>query len=427
MLGERPYPRIPNHIDESDEEELECGCFPEAKNVRSLIKQRNFELQDDLEAETVDEKATKFKERLPGEKALSLNKPPHRTPDQRALPKDDRKNSEFSFSAVNALGVFVGLRKGELHEEQHHPAQDHITLANPAKIAVSDESRAANITEPKKKEQTSFTAPTPRFHIPDNQRFFVASTTFLSNRRLARHVQNLYATANIIERDFALYNWQSTTTHLPSGSTSAPSEEADLILSPSTGLILTNLPKIKQQALPGQAARSPIRERIQRIASSYERLVIIVSRSGAQINSEACTVSDLDESDCEAYASFTTFMNSIPSLTESEVLLIDGDVSTLASWIVSLMIKYSSDSSISLLQDETQWEVFLRQAGMNAFAAQALLAEMKAMQEKGDYGRPWGLREFVLMTPSERRQRFKRVLGGEGMLEIVGKTLDVSW
>lgn len=428
LVWKRPGLRILDEIHESDEEELDYGDFPEAKDVRSLIKKRNFELQDghDDDAEDDGVKHTGPAKRVSSNSTLSEEKQLDRRQNEGESPEDGSFVPEPDFSPVGALDAFLGLRKGELRTERR------LTEERPSgkrpKTPVLQR-KADKLSETERTKGATFTVPTPQLRIPSDPRFFVASTSLLSNRKLSRQIQSLYPTATIIERDFALYNLRpadpNPSTNLPRANLDTVADEADLILSPSTGLILTSLQKIKQQALPGQAARSPIRERIQRTAAKYEQLVVVVNRSGAQANNEAKSMGDIDESDCEAFASLTAFLNNLPSLSESEVLMIDGDTSVLATWIVSLMIKYSSDVSVKLLQDETQWEVFLRQAGINAFAAQAVVVEMKTMQERD--GRPWGLREFVLMKPQERQQRLERILGGRRMLERVGEVLDARW
>ncbi|KAL9000126.1 MAG: hypothetical protein Q9169_001201 [Polycauliona sp. 2 TL-2023] len=415
LIWKPPGLRILDGVDDPEDQELAYGVFPSARDVKSLIKKRNFELND-------------------GEATLSetLSHPNEDRQSSKDFRKGERPQSaqldryeiaaEPDFSAMNALDEFLGLRTGKI--KKTCAATKELPKAIAPRAATEStippgagENKAAKIT-----------LPSPQPSIPTAEIFIIASTTFLSNRYLARQVQSLYPSAKIIERDFALHSFQAlpqrSSSKAPRSLPETTSDEADLILSPSTGLILTSLPKIKQQALPGQAAHSPLRERIRRIASRYDRLIVVVSR--AAISSSSESMGDLDESDCEALVSLTAFLNHLSVLSESEVLFVDGDTPVLARWIVSLTIKYATHTK--LLEEETQWEVFLRHAGMNAFAAQAVLGELKSLGERE--GGTWGLREFVLMSPAERCQRLEgatSAVGGTRLLGRVGQVFDARW
>ncbi|KAI4287727.1 MAG: hypothetical protein L6R35_003020, partial [Caloplaca aegaea] len=372
----------------SDEEELERGTFPPPGDVRSLVKERILEIQSD---------------------------------DGSDQAKNDASHTEFS--AMDSLDRFLAMRKGEPVQRKTQVHNSSLAVALETSLATSDSrgSTSGNIIEELKSNP-----PVPKLTLPEKPRYFVAGTSFLTDRRLARRVRDLYPSARIIERDFALYGLPSErvekSMRLVRKGPEAPPDEADLVLSPTTGLILTGLQKIKQQSLPGQAIRSPVRERIQRTAGRYERLIIVVNCTGISSESHAGARHHVEESDCEALVSLSAFLNGLQSLSESELMLVDGDTTVLATWMVSLMIKYSWEGPVELVEEETQWEVFLRQAGMNAFAAQVVLAVMKTTQ--GSNGRSWGLRNFVLMSPQERYQSLERVLGSRRMLERVGMVLD---
>lgn len=432
LIWKPPGLRFLDDVYDPDSEELEYGIFPPAKDVKSLIKKRVFELQSGEEechvlgygignVETVHAPVLTSGGMQPSKEC------PHQRVFQSGKLDRGRVNPEPEFSAMSALNEYLGLRTGNARkaqkvEEQRPKPMAPTTVNEPSKPHDSIHTNVA--------KEPTLTVPTPDLNIPTTEAFFVASTTFLSNRSLVRQVQSLYPSARIIERDFALYSprtvYQVSRRGTPGASPESAMEEVDLALSPSTGLILTSIQKIKQQALPGQATRSPVRERIGRVAARYVRLIIIVSRASILSDNDiSCSVDGLDESDCEALSSLTASLNQLPALEESEVVLVDGDASGLATWIVSFMLKYTSHSFIKLIEEETLWEVFLRQAGMNAFAAQAVLAEMKLIAE--NEGGAWGLREFCLMKAKERLQRFNGCVGGSALLERIGKGFDARW
>ncbi|KAI4182160.1 MAG: hypothetical protein LQ348_004890, partial [Seirophora lacunosa] len=353
----------------SDEEELERGTFPPSGDVRSLIKERILEIQSDDKTDHATNYATEPVDGNPQSRK------------ERLLPqRDQAKHSDPNpeFSAMDSLDRFLGIRKGELRQKEKS-AQNHPPTVAPKTSRAALETGGSTSYNVVEKPMSN--PPLPKLTTPEKPRYYVASTSFLSDRRLAHRVKDLYPSARLIERDFTLYSLHSEhmekKMRLVRSGPEAPPDEADLVLSPSTGLILTGLQKIKQQSLPGQAARSPVRERIRRIAARCH----------------------LEESDCEALVSLSAFLNHLEALSESELILIDDDTTVVATWIVSLMIKHSWEGPVELVQEETQWEVFLRQAGMNAFAAQVVLAVMKTAQ--GSDGGLWGLRNLVSMSGQE--------------------------
>ena len=103
--------------------------------------------------------------------------------------------------------------------------------------------------------------PLPSLHLPPGS--FIVSSTLLQRRTLMKQVEDLHANAELIYRDYTLPH--------------SVSAEADIILSPSTGVLLTTLQQIKQAPLPGQIARSPVKERMAMLQERYERLVVLVS------------------------------------------------------------------------------------------------------------------------------------------------------
>ncbi|KAL8841197.1 MAG: hypothetical protein Q9170_001051 [Blastenia crenularia] len=424
LTWKRPGLRFLDDIHDSDEEELAFGDFASPKDVQSLVKKRNFELHGEGENDFASADAEEY-----AHTTMAASKGTH-TIEGPLRPREDKSESQNDqvailpgFSALDALDQFLGVRKGEL-SKSYQPKKKR-----PPPVALKDSATASNglnLAAPNVAEKAILDIPKPQLRVPDVRAYFIASTSFLSNRKLAHEIRDLYPSAEIIERDFTTYNLRPAYAESRSNTRQAnfntSLDEADLILSPSTGLILTSVQKIKQQSLPGQSTRSPVRERIHQIASRYERFIVLVSRNSPMTNSTISWSRNLDESDCEALTFLTTFVNHLPALNESDVILVDGDNSVLATWIVSLMVKYSSQVSTTLLEEETQWEVFLRRAGMNAFAAQVVLANTKAVGGNGEV--IWGLRKFISMSLEERFQRFEGLLGGRGVLERVGKLLD---
>lgn len=100
--------------------------------------------------------------------------------------------------------------------------------------------------------------------LPDlSSSTFIISSTLLQRRSLVKQVEQLHSRAELIYRDYTLPH--------------STSSEADIVLSPSTGILLTTLQQIKQVPLPGQALRSQVKERIATLQVRYERLIVLIS------------------------------------------------------------------------------------------------------------------------------------------------------
>ena len=453
--------RLFDDLGDPDEEELEIGSFPEPQDIESLVKKRKREIQQEEQEEqqTTGNVSDKFASwKVTNGKPVNhdaFRKVPKLLPsptsrateveDNGAIAKMQEKVTDKPFSALESLEHFMSLRNGgsvksTLTAEHHFPEQK--SRIPPNEISKTNTQSTIPVPDPPLTCISPLQFATPKFEAPTTPMPFVVSTSFLRDRKLARHIQRLLPSSEFIERDFTLHstpNRAGTTVGMRHEvHTITMADEADIILSPSTGLILTTLQKIKQRSLPGQAAKSALRERVTRVAPRYEKLIIVLAndrsdRSGTS-DPAPSVASTIDQNDCEALMEFTSFCTSI--LEETQVILTNGDNEQLAQWIASLMVKHCIQTpGIKLLQDETLWEVFLRRAGMNAFAAQVILSELKApldatpdeSREMNERKVDYGLTAFVKMSLQERIARFELLLGGRRVLERVSRVLDARW
>jgi hypothetical protein len=175
-----------------------------------------------------------------------------------------------------------------------------------------------------------------------------------------RRIQQLYPEAIFIERDFTLQR-MSTDSQLKGVSKTVPNDptdEADLIVSPSTGVIWTTLQKIKQRPLPGQSQKSGLREKVMRLSQRYELLVVLVSEgrisdgSARAYGEDSGDIEGLNDKDCDALVELMGF--AAASSDEIAVMFAVGGEEELAKWIVAMMVKYGiADEEVRLLQEET--------------------------------------------------------------------------
>jgi hypothetical protein len=122
---------------------------------------------------------------------------------------------------------------------------------------------------------------------------FIISSTFLQQRALLKQIEKLYERAEIIYRDYDRPH--------------SPCKEADIVLSPSTGLVLTTLQQLKQRPLPGQPDRSRVEEHVSMLQLRYERLIVIISEGLTNdMESQGSSRPD-DARDKEALARFQKF------------------------------------------------------------------------------------------------------------------------
>ena len=444
--------RILDELAESDEEELEEGDFPDEKDINSLIRKRKLELEaDDLVSLPLEKDLNAAHARPRGKqnadmavaKAKSIVSKSTKETASKGINQEDLFTNNFS--AMGALEDYMNVRKGQMTRRKvtsdHHFAK-HSQFPQPSEPADPHPHKRALQTTPQASTQSTLVLHTPTPSIPSSPHFFIVSASFLSNRGLSRQVQRLYPSAEFIERDFTLHQRQQLQTQqqqqqsqLKAVNVGTMLDEADMLLSPSTGLIWTTLQKIKQRSLPGQEARSAIRERILRTSPRYERLVVLVSQDQNKDPSPETIGVDihaLDDSDCTALAEFVAFCSGLPE--EVHPTFVAGNDEDLAKWIVASMVKHgmNTDQEVRLLQDETLWEVFLRRAGMNAFAAQAILATLKAtdpseVDAAAMTGTGFGLTAFVKMSVQERFAQFETVLGGRRLLGRISRVLDTRW
>lgn len=303
--------------------------------------------------------------------------------------------------------------------------------------------------------------------FPTHHKFpIVTSSAFMAgNRRLLRLLQTVLANIDICEREAVI------TYPLGNSKGHTPPEEADLTISPSTGVILTTLQKIKQRPLPGQQTSliGSLRARIASTAPIYERLIILVKENSSSSSNLSQhedimappTTNPLDDLDCAALADLTAWTAStFPSGPEIQLLYIPGGDLETAKWLAAAISHHhchprphhnqrnpNVDPSASenekddnddnpLLPNETMWERWLRAAGLNAFAAQAVLRSLRSSDLSSSESPAggirlasprFGLQTFVAMTLEERVEIFKGVLGGEGVLRRVGEVLEGGW
>jgi len=339
----------------------------------------------------------------------------------------------------------------------------------------------------------------------------VLSTSLLkTDRHIVRYLENLTPSPTLIFRDYGKYLYTDRHYQVPPGTSIKrknqynnirPPAEADIILSPSTGIILTTSQATTQLYLPGHKPPphsqmdgfpqfdSPLRERIARTCIRYERIYVMIchsqtSSTKSSSNNNKGSIKVNMTTDPRTLSSIRSLMAFCASLAEycTVILLLVPSSSSAwnnptVEWILSLATKHTFSipekqrpvpKNIGFTpingkrnttqtteyplnfphEEETHWELFLRQAGLNPFAAQAVMAIINAQdrEEEQVFGaphdqyhcpddivehqeprrQPRGLSSFIEMHPEQRRRLFGHVVG-ERVLKRVESVIGRRW
>ena len=428
-----PGLRIVNEEEDNDDE-IKPGIFLKdgIQDLSALIKKRKLELDQNQTQESKD----------PTNNALGMGPVRHNTSSAQLstsnrMHVDDTQGQEFgilggAFSALNSIDNYLELRgtkKPKLMDSSYFQQPDlgaSQSLPKPQDAQIGPKTQTT-IHLPIRKSPLEKIAPLPAPTIQGSptKSCIIVSSTLIKHRSLIKNLEGLLPGFTLVERDFSAHN---TTTWMPGSVTRSPMKssldsEADIIVSPSMGIVITTLQKIKQKPLPGQKTKPAIRERLEQVSTRYEKLAVYVSEGRADE-----TTNGMDGNDCGAYGSFTGFALGLNS--SITVQFVGGGEETLSKWLASTVAQNRVTGESTLLEEETHWELFLRRAGMNAFAAQAVMAELKepdgvnvlSPSKAGLFGLP----AFVGMAVEQRITRFGP-LCGRGLIERMSAVIDADW
>jgi hypothetical protein len=248
--------------------------------------------------------------------------------------------------------------------------------------------------------------------------------------------------------------------------------EADIIISPTTGIILTTLQATTQLHLPGhkpssqtngiKCVNSPLRERIFLLARRYKHLYVFVSHGPSSPKSAQGNLAPwiADRKVLSSYTSLMAFCDSMSVNSTISPILVPRTPETTIGWILALAQKHFFQLPTSTLgisqsmafapvnrppkvkfdiesmEKETRWELFLRRVGLNPYAAQAILTVLgkenacleynKVITRDNADNRISALSRFIEM-PSERRQEVFRDLVGENTNALIESDWQCDW
>ncbi|KAH6856070.1 hypothetical protein B0I37DRAFT_333283 [Chaetomium sp. MPI-CAGE-AT-0009] len=381
---------------------------------------------------------------------------------QRRQSSAKRDQASAASSGISATGIIntalipsTNVLRGFMGEyTDFAPLVDNFLEMNfPKKLKLTHSSffgppgTAPSATRSKEEEAAKLMPPPPKpipalappINPPPVAPRVVISTTV--SKPLTQHLQTLLPTIELIPRDYKkhrppVYNPGARPPNL---------EEADIVVSPATGILLTTMVQLRQRALPGRpppAGASNTNNNsngnsfcrvVGNVAVRHERVVVLVSEG----NKHSETAGPLSPSDARALAEFQGFAAGLAAAAATgqvRVVYVGGGAETLAKWVAAVVCEYAREAVgvvDMLLPVETFWEVFLRRAGMNVFAAQVVLGSLKVPDGRpavgGGDGQMFGLPLFVTMSRERRVELFGEMLGGRRVLDRVSDALDEPW
>lgn len=446
--------------EDEEEEELDPEEYDERNYMEALVRKRKLEMEEEVvekhRRRTSSQPTARPQIRPSTEMQESHHLGEHEPMEnQSSKTRSKRLNHAFQklqapkqssgdlmfdgFSATTALNKFMQTRGKPVDPVESSTANvsdsRDLTQLRTHTLPVRS-TRGSSSDQPVNQTQQAQTTnkPLPILPtIPNNLApcSFVISSTFLQQRGMLKLIESIHPRAEMVYRDYTLPH--------------SAAKEAEIILSPSTGLIFTTLQQVKQRALPGQPDKSPVKERMSKLQSRYERLIVLVSEGLSREMEELGSSRPDDPRDTEALKAFKIFASKL----EGEVLVryVRGGEQALARSTVVEMANYglaygSADiGDIKPVAQETSWEVFLRRVGLNPFAAQAMIAWLRKPLDvptapSSTSGFPthhaktvpaFGLARFLLMNDEERMVSFQALMGGNRVLMRASELIDQEW
>lgn len=206
-------------------------------------------------------------------------------------------------------------------------------------------------------------------------------------------------------------------------------DEADIVVSPSTGIITSTMVGLRQT---DTQKRLVFQSRVAAVAPRYKTLHILIYRNNARpVQDDRGThdgLPELSPSDAMALAQLQGFVCSLPCKVSASY--VGGGEHAVAEWVASLLIQAAKEDGKRrtaenyLVEEETRWEIFLRQAGFNVYDAQIVLGVLggeSGIKRRDDVNERNSVRQLIEMSSEECLHRLGSVVGCQSALAVVRK------
>lgn len=376
-----------------------------------------------------------------------------------------------TFSALGSLSSFMKIRgvtpkRQKIEQSPYFPTA---SLANNPLVG-SDLTREPqeDCTSHKPYGKLNITLPnTPPTALVTRSLTFLLSTSLLkTHRHIVTSLETVTPAPTLMFRDYEAPGPPKS--YAPTRNSSTVLPEADIIISPTAGIILTTTQATTQLYLPGHKHQagvdgfppfdSPLRERIARLSLRYDYIYVLICHAPSNtvdLNTTSPTLT-MDPKTLFSVQSLMTFCASLSNYSSIIPLVVPSVQNAILEWIITLANKHAYSfknlnetnirftpinepkyqPSFESIHEETPWELFLRRAGLNPFAALAVLdfIEWRESSESadlpgsvnGDRCRPRGLSTFIEMDPDVRRKLFDTIIGRRA-IEAIEHAIEREW
>ena len=338
--------------------------------------------------------------------------------------KSPRVNSsQGRFSSLGALSSFLEIR-GKEFAKTNDPLEES-KFQGSSQVLAKEPKRDSEIAIPK------------GILVPATQRP-VAPLAELASPRSTSVARTLIVNTTLLQTHQSLLSRLEKQSHILIYRDYADGSAPDIIISPRACILLTTLQAAHQCSLPGQklshAANGPVQARVIMVSKQFEDVFVLAVQFGAD---------SLIKDGCAATLSFNEFIARHVSHCRIRIILVPsmtpvlipgkhdaqncGQLHHLLNWILALGERYghgnsNCDTAIELIQDETKWELFLRKAGLNPYAAQVIINKTKSISGQGFSG----LRALVALEGEERWRLLHNEIGSLAV-NTLNVALQTGW
>ncbi|RAH57671.1 hypothetical protein BO85DRAFT_421531 [Aspergillus piperis CBS 112811] len=226
------------------------------------------------------------------------------------------------------------------------PGKEH----NSSQRAKTSDNHSTDTPARRQSEIISFNQSAIPYCLPQKHEPIILSMSTLllkSHLRIVQCIESMNPATSIVYRESSANSWRlASGSHIQSRNTfpSNYDDEADIIIAPSTGIVLTTSQATTQLFLPGHkstmvgdipSVNSPLRERVFRLARKYENIYVLISHCSGTTSNFPNNEFTIDKIMLSSLITFTAFCSSMSNLNIYPVVL-PSSPDTIAGWILAL-------------------------------------------------------------------------------------------
>ncbi|KAJ5184141.1 hypothetical protein N7492_001757 [Penicillium capsulatum] len=303
-----------------------------------------------------------------------------------------------------------------------------------------------------------------RSALATNLVLFLSTKLLRTHLPLVMYMEGLSAPPKLMFRDYDAIVYPpragAAVPDQPSTGISDPEsqlpEEADIIISPNAGIMLTTTHDLTQRYLPGHPPldprfpdrtrfHGPVLTRMMKLSVRYEYLYILAYHSTPLSEASRSKMDPATKEGITSLQIFSSYMSSLSAHSHLIPLFVTPHPEKVAKTIFAMARRHMSafqsinlsrapawdrakDNEITsqvhrlITEHETRWEWFLRGLGFNPFAARLILAILEAREQNtaADGTARSALHVFLDMDPKRILYEFRRFVGRDVINRVCG-------